>query len=490
VINIPDQNFGVNPKISETGVGVLYTNVVATTDGVTATAQVAPDAPFGQVSITLTSRGASGNGFVGPESPTVTASGVVQPLPAVASFAVLRLAYPSATPGGDSTGNCATNQQLTSAAGVTIVGNVVSYPVVVGQQINLTGCIPVNGGIAVHSATWVADPLFTSTVVNGATTGGNAIGGFSVVMDDVYRFHEVITPVPAAPSCLTTQSCDFPTFYFLTQGTYTFTFQYQLESGSLSPLETINFTVYGPTPGTDDHYLNFPPTQSTVGMEASSDLGLHLSSSGNNSILPGINISVEGGPNGVTLPQGIPGGWQSVQLVSAVSLQIREPQGTENYLIQTSLALDTLYPYLALRPNSANDTPRTQTLGTELWTHAVTIQGEETEDFEARMHLLWDPSLPPDGAPGCVKAVANLSVTTQIPTYSASDCSFIPVPLEYIDWGWYGDTINTLNINSYSTGWYMSDGSTYAPDRGSSIGVYPVWAVTCGVAVKCPSLLP
>jgi len=241
-INISGANFGKSPQVSETGpAGVTFNLTVSgVTNRITGTVTVAAGASTGPIIITLTSEGASGNGFIGPETPTVTATGAVQGRPAGAPFFVLRPSYASALGNaGDTVGNCSTDASLTS----------VTATVVVGQQINLTDCAPANSGIAVEISSWTQNPLLPS----------NAVGGFSVSMsnDGLNNFTETITNVPTTPiATLSDQSSDFPTFYFLTPGTYTFQYQYTLANGSTSPIGNATFVVKGPTPATDGNYMS------------------------------------------------------------------------------------------------------------------------------------------------------------------------------------------------------------------------------------------
>lgn len=472
-INISGANFGKNPQVTETGpAGVTFNLTVSgATNTITGTITLAAGASTGPIIITLTSEGASGNGFIGPETPTVTATGAVQALPAGAPFFVLRPSYPSyPTPGnGDSSGNCSTNTPLTTT----------NATVVVGQQINLTGCAPSNSGISVQSATWKQVPLLAS----------NAVGGFAVTMNNPpYQFTESITSVPSTPSCQSAQSCDFSTFYFITPGTYTFNYQYTLANGSLSPLGSATFTVLAPTPDTHGHFMAgvdgngdpvYPPPAGPVQVYAA---GQYIPG-GNPSAKPyladgnalntmAISLYVTG-----QLPTGFNSGWMFVQTISNLSYSFQSSPISNPLNLEAGL--DTVYPNGNLDFNDAPAMPLDVTKFGQL---SFTTVGEESMNLGFTTYLLWDPEIEPTGVGSCDGAFSIVNPTTNVPTYTPSNCSSIPVPIDALTWGFSGDAIKTLNQNQLTAqstaadSWYLSGGSATTPQYLAA--AYPKWTYT------------
>jgi hypothetical protein len=479
-INISGANFGKNPQVFENGPAGVAFNLLAcgttnmppgcsTPNTITGTITLASGASTGPIIITLTSQGASGNGFVGPETPTVTATGIVQGLPAGQPSFVLRPSYASAAgSSGDSTGNCSSNTPLTST----------NAAVVVGQQINLTACAPANSGISVQSATWTPPP----------SLGSIAVGGFSVTMstDGLNNFTEAITAAPATYPCSSTgsQSCDFPTIYFLIPGTYTFQYQYTLTNGSTSPIGNATFVVSAPSPETNSEYMSVHMLAFEVWPAGVGNQGNSVSpwlQFGNGSYgLAGITFTVTAQPpsNGT---YGGTGTWQFVQLLGAESETFLEYGGASPFTIPAGL--DTLYPYPSVYPTVTQDSP-----GLALEAHS---EGEAAEVFQATMYLLWDPQIAPTGQTSCSTAISSTATSTQPLGYNQSTCASIPVPLQSSQWESSGGAIKTLNPNQntnsgvYADSWYLSDGATVGPQTGP--GGFPTWTFTSGASKIVPA---
>jgi hypothetical protein len=468
-INISGANFGKNPQVSETGpAGVTFNLTVSgAANTITGTITLASGASTGPIIITLTSEGASGNGFIGPETPTVTATGAVQGLPAGAPFFVLRPSYASATgSSGDSTGNCSSNTPLTSA----------NETVVVGQQINLTGCAPANGGIAVLSASWTQVPLLAS----------NAVGGFSVTENHTnYQFTRTLIAVPSAPTCASTQSCDFPTFYFITPGTYTFTYQYKLVNGSISAVGTAVFTVQGPTPNTNGHYVidnsyvgdpGYPFTPGPIAVYAPGERSLTaaIMASGNGASTTAIALTVD---SSVKMPSGYSDtGWLFVQVINNISYSLRSNPSSTPFNLQPGL--DTSYPYDF--GTLFSDSPGTPLDTNNFGSATYTVVGEKSTSLGFTVYLMWDPEINPANNNDC--SMGSLGGSLNAPNYTPSNCSSIPVPLDAVSWGYSADAVKTMNPlqnttdGKYANSWYLADGYPVTPNYAPA--VYPFWSCT------------
>jgi hypothetical protein len=478
-INIPGANFGKNPQVSAVGPAGVIFNLSASdiTNVITGTISIASGASAGPITITLTSQGASGNGFIGPETPTATARGTVQPLPATAPFLVQRPLYASAAGSfGDSVGNCSEDTPLTQT----------SYSVVVGEQINLTGCIPANSGIPVFSATWAPPSNYTSAMNNGAfVVGGTAVGGFSVTMDASYQFSEMIINAPSAPNCSTSLPlCDFPTFYFIAQGKYTFQFQYQLTTGSMSPPATVQFVVSAPT---TDALGNFfegvndgPPGAGLVEVcPAGQYAGGGVLLGPNQPVLAygdcGDSDSIEVTPSG-TPPGGYTqNGWGWTSIITRSTYQYLSAPAI---LPQSEQGLDTAYDVSNV---TFSDAPAMVLDVASIGSTHFTAVGEEAATIAFTTYLLWDPTLPTSAQQNCNSPLIIIP-SNGLPQYNPSTCSSIPIPVSSFAWGFAGDAIKTLNANqktakdSSADTWYLSGGGGVVPQVGPA--QYPIWTST------------
>jgi hypothetical protein len=130
--------------------------------------------------------------------------------------------------------------------------------------------------------------------------------------------------------------------------------------------------------------------------------------------------------------------------------------------------LDSHYPYPGTQ-TTTNDSPQTETLGNEQ-------ENELSRTFNARMYLMWDPGLNPDGTGGCTPA-------TNLGTPTASTCTgSIPVALGSATWNFSGDAQNTFNPAQGVNGWILNAPNPSSPNTGPSFNLgnsYPQWtAVT------------
>jgi hypothetical protein len=167
------------------------------------------------------------------------------------------------------------------------------------------------------------------------------------------------------------------------------------------------------------------------------------------------------------LPSGNSGQYSWVQLITTEkSLFYAGPGGpaaaTGKLMVErvygSSPALDGFYPY-----------PHTETLGTsDDMAHdnpAVDLTqtpnlGELARIFAAKMYLMWTPD-----------ELANCT----------GDACAIPIPLGYVDWGFQGDTINTLDASvplaRNTTTWmlYCTSETPAAPSFQTTT-IHPQWA--------------
>jgi hypothetical protein len=159
---------------------------------------------------------------------------------------------------------------------------------------------------------------------------------------------------------------------------------------------------------------------------------------------PGITFNLK-----ANAPASVPGAFQWVQLIAG-SFEIREvtnPPSSSYTLCGgpcPGLYLDSVYPYPTLQPPNTIDDPGVGIgLAALLPGTNITAMGEVAERFSATMYLMWDPALPGLGQATC--APASTIVANGRYASAASTCTgSIPVPLGFMNWGFYGDAINTL----------------------------------------------
>jgi hypothetical protein len=129
-------------------------------------------------------------------------------------------------------------------------------------------------------------------------------------------------------------------------------------------------------------------------------------------------------------------------------------------------------------PNTTSDSPGMPLAATSEGNPIP--MGEGAEAFGATMYLLWDPALPV----GCPTAstIQTIDPVTHKPTITqtASQCSSVPVPLGYVNWGFCGDAINTVpsQNNTYQQWMLSCGGPTPVQPTVQSSSSYPTWTGT------------
>jgi hypothetical protein len=426
-ITISGRSFGSNPSLTVTGPRVSGSSIVSASDTqIVANVTIAANSPGGTATVQVQSNGYGGNGFVAV-SPGQSAQGSntasIQPLPAP----VPQILFNGKNVSG-------TNQS-----------------VVVGRQIALTVAPPGNG-LSVNTRSW-----------SGVNVGA-AIGGW--------------TP-GKTPDSPTPNNENF-TFYWVDAGssgtaTYTVSYTWTLDNGQ-SNSASVSFTVAGPvptgangtffsaTPGT----LNVWPADKAFGGGVVSTPALEL---GNNlPDNPGMSFNVK------ATPPNNAGMFQWVQLIGTITERYLAAPPISNIL--TGPALDNWYPFVIPpgSPDYTSDSP-----GIQLWANNITAMGEASISFTATMYLMWDPALPGPGQSSCAPAVTTKSAQTGQITTTASTCrGSIPVPLAYVNWGFSGDAINTLQTqSSTNTTWLVHCGGPQpAAPTAQSTRSYPQWTTT------------
>jgi hypothetical protein len=220
--------------------------------------------------------------------------------------------------------------------------------VVVGQLIQFTACIP-QAGVSIASSSWsVNDGQFTD----------KATAGFNPVLSAT-NTSAPYQPVIATTTCNPNQSyCDYGVgttstgfsasgFYFVTQGTYTFTFTYQLNNGTPSVSASVTYVVTGPTaigdasgtygPGQQlvcqDSYLLCTTSGETEQLENRFGNGYYLDFSG-------ISFS-----NHSSAPSGSSGAYQFIQVLAPRLVRYLDSAGVRQPCQTPSGQLDVTYPY-------------------------------------------------------------------------------------------------------------------------------------------------
>jgi hypothetical protein len=458
-VTITGTGFGTAPTLSATGTGVNLTLNSASPDGTTihATATVALTAPSENVTVTV-QPGYAGSGFYCNCPPdqangtdTVTVQPVQAPVPTI---------FRGLNANNQCQGNSITNQ---------------NQPVVVGQLIQFTGCVPNSvSSIPVSSSSWqVNDATFYSThvtagfVITPTAQGAQGSGGY----------------LPLSPSTCNGKYCDFaPKFYFVTQGTYTFTYSYSLSNGT-SNSASVTYVVKGPTPtgrgiaSGEDGEID---CASTAFICASDPGNASLLTSGTDTSLkylatPSIEHPFSTGilfHIAATDPEDSqtsnPSAYQWVQLLAPSTDRVLAagipPSASQE--VQPA-GLDNFYPYpqgdnTPDRGTYAGDSPGVEISYNRFNGYTITAIGEYQDSFQATMYLLWDPSLNADGVvtPGCAASRSYSAGGDTTNTISqTSQCSgSIPVPLASVTWGYCGNAIQTLQPApaNQNNGWIVS----------------------------------
>lgn len=363
VITITGSHFGTHPAVSATGPGVTGATVNTASDTqIQATVTIDPTSPGGTGTVTVTSRGYDGRGFIGT--------------------------LPGQTPGSPSS-NVTIVPIKAPPPQILYFGNIVSglQSVTVGQQIQLSAQIPTT--IDVASRTW------------SLTGPGTVIGSFTAN-----------GTVGEQPHPLTDFTTPTLTFYWVASGGVTsalnpVTFSYCLVNQQCSTPVTVNFDVAAPD-ATEQPAI----TTTTVNVFSNGIEFLGYQAVSPNA--PGIKFVA---PNSTNLPAGNPGSYQWVQLINQdkVSYINSSGAGSCSFLVGSDPELDTAWPYGSTIANTvtttggvtndtAKDSPRIEV--------PVRI-GEMQRAFIATMYLRWIPAA--DSA-----CTAGAACTIQVPLGSAN----------------------------------------------------------------------
>ncbi|WP_353070122.1 hypothetical protein RBB75_07970 [Tunturibacter empetritectus] len=456
-LTITGSGFGIAPTVTIAGVGVLTPSPAATGSdtSISTSVSIALDAPDGPATVTVQSHGSGGNGFV-QGTPGQSSSG---------SNGAVIVAFPAPAPtivlGSGTTGVCTSGSPVTS-----------SQNVVVGQPITFTGCIPPSGTPLVASETWSPDGKFSAQT---------AVAGFTVSFDGTSQFTEALTQI-SNTSCAAGQYCDFNKFYFVTPGTYTFTFSYLANNGTTPPSVSITFVVAGPNLDSRGNFMegpdnNTPPTAGPVQIYGVGQYFGQLTANttpelanGNNEDTNGMELTVTG-----TAPTGFSGGdWRFVQVINQLSYSYTSSPTSSPFVLQPGL--DTLYPH-----SSANilfmDSPGMVLDPTHFGRTQFVSVGEESESAKFTTYLLWDPQIATDGSHDCSLASSQQASNGSI-SYSDSTCVSIPIPMASLSWGFAGDALKTLNPGqgAGTNTWILQCGTANTPGLGAA--GYPNWTFT------------
>lgn len=362
---------------------------------------------------------------------------------------------PTIMMGSGETGVCSAGTPVTS-----------NQNVVVGQLITFTGCVP-SSMISVTSETWTPDGSFSTST---------AVAGFSVSFDGTSKFTETLTQITNT-SCTTATYCDFNNFYFISPGTYTFSFEYTLSNGNSSLPASITFVVSAPTPDKNGRFIEGADGETApaagpvlvydIGKYAIPGVGTNTTAflaNGNNNDTDGISLIVSGDtPTGSTV-----GGWMFVQTISQLSFSFITSPTSSPFVLQPGL--DTIYP--ATGAVEFTDSP-----GISLdsdGTSQFTAVGAKAENVQFTTYLMWDPQIPPAGSNSCHKADSRLGADGVI-FYDPSTCVSIPVPVAILTWGFKGSAIKTLDPaqGAGANTWILNCGTTKSPTFGTGQPGFP-----------------
>jgi hypothetical protein len=418
-VHITGTGFGTTPTLSATDSNNAITGVSVTSVGpnsIDATISVAASTPAENVTLTVTSHGYNGQGFISnqgnsPVSPSINLS--VTPIPAPVPQIQFK--------------------------GSTITG---MQPVVVGQRIELTRYV--NAPLATTSDLW--------------TVPGTIVGGFSANSSSA-----LVLPV---------LSLAFPTvsYYWVTpSNSITVTYRYcmvNFECNSASATFSVggidNLTVSAPMNRVqiDPSTLRMGP-----GSKARSVPGIYFNKSaaippgsGTKAAFQWVQIVTN---DTTTLRCGV---------TSDSTLVCKAAQTTYACVSRSGYpALDNYYPLPIVSDGNAVDIPSGPPLGTNR-------EFEQAASFDATTFLMWDPALNSDGTGGCTPAVTDsLSRISQPSTCTGS----IPIPLGYVNWHYSGDALNTFDVTQGVSGWNLVSADPLVADtNGPSFHMsssYPQW---------------
>jgi hypothetical protein len=407
-LHIYGYGFGTNPsvQINDSNGAISYSRGGASDTEIDVNVSIAASDPAENATIIVTSTGYYGQGFVcqncgsNPTSPSVSVS--INPVPAPVPQILFHGRNVAGAP---------------------------AQSVVIGQQIALTTSIPEPAGLTVVSQLWSVE--------------GSPIAGYNASNSS----GQVVQLLSFTNPSLT--------LYWVSSGTFHATYQYCNNNNQCNSA-TATFTATAPnitsvSSFVDPVRLN-PQKQIEDGDFADALYGIRFTEQ-------------------VTDPQGAGSNatYQWVQLPTQVTFTLQcnsnvtgtkacKTSGTYVCVPKQALpALDTIYPYET--GETVNDSPRTETLGTE-------EEHEQAETFNAKMYLMWDPALNADLS-NCTPAhISNNSAV-------ASTCTgSIPVPLGSTAWGWSGDASQS------GSSWVLGSHNPTAAGNGPAFQTsssFPQW---------------
>ncbi len=442
-VTITGSGFGTNPSVSIDDPSITYSITKATDTGlphgasISANITVPGPTPAENPTVSITSRGYNGSGFVhstsgqSPSSPTFTV--VVTPIAAPKPAIFFN--------------------------GSDITTTATTPAVVVGQQILLKGCINASGNTCQNP------PLPISSQVWGVP-GGTVVAGYTNAAGN---------GPPDTTGGQTTQLLVFTnptiTYYWVKGGNpLSETYSYCMVNGQCSSTVTAKFNVKGFASGAP---FTAPATAGAVKVYNKGANGYWLECGNANGTVC-IQFTATAAP-----PAGgsANASFQWVQIINSSTAQYRTTPTSPNSLCLGSgvlcPALDNVYPYptLAGQPNTTNDSP-----GIQLAYNGVTGFGEAGQTFKAQMYMMWDPALMAYGQSGsCTPAFSRQNANGTL-TATASTCTgSIPIPVGYVIWGFGGDAINPSD-QVISTSWILSCGGPN-PANPSVVNssTWPLW---------------
>lgn len=148
-------------------------------------------------------------------------------------------------------------------------------------------------------------------------------------------------------------------------------------------------------------------------------------------------------------PQGYAGTFVWTQVLAGATVAL---EGTNDWSCEIGSGLDDTYPYIS--PSGVPADQAAARPAAWLPRNSTQVRGE----YSARMHLMWDPSLPA----GCEPPA---------PPDGQGTCTSMPVPLGYVDWG-----INAAAGRDSNGAWQASGAGVPLPAVYSID--YPLWSKT------------
>lgn len=419
-ITITGSGFGDSPTVAVLGSGVTLLSTGSTSDTqISATVSIASGAPTGPATVQVQSNGYCGTGFqpANDNSSTATYGVSVQATPAPAPTIQLY--------------------------GTTIDLNQ-PVSVVVGQQIALSATV---SGVTVSSQSWSTPD---GTVVGGYTNASGALPSCSTAQSfpppDTTGGRVLGLP-PQNDSCFT--------FYWvdLTDANqYPVTYTYTASNGN-SASATVTFEVDAPSGVNVGSPTEGSPIQAAANVAP-------ISGSANG--ITQLSDGIEALASATSLPTG--GQYQWVQLIDGSTIKGVTPlspaQQSCTPVSSSNPELDNTYPYLLVSTTTVTD----DTVNDSPTFPLKPANGEIASTFSASMYLMWVPPA--------------LTGTYVCPSGNA--CT-IPVPLGYFPWNWWGDAINTLELNPNNTSfplWVANDLSPSVNPTFAEDNSLPGWSIT------------